>query len=173
MQPQARTHGRWPPKPFLKAKSWVPAAESKAERKSKAKAAEEEDIDALLAQLDGPKAAEPAPEAGTGGKKKKKKGKGGAAAKEEEDLDALLAEFGAPKAAEAAAGPSTGAAAGEPAANAEDAADADGDEADGDGDGDEKVSTATPSLLLHCLHCTAGGAFFGKTPEGGTIGSTT
>lgn len=63
-------------------------------------AAEEEDLDALLAEF-GVKAepkAEPA-----GGKGKKKKGKGGGKpAAEEEDLDALLAEFGAQPAAPAA-----------------------------------------------------------------------
>ncbi|DBA78850.1 TPA: hypothetical protein ACH3X1_008737 [Trebouxia sp. C0004] len=96
-----------------------PQPASKSKKKKKGKAAEDtEDIDALLAELDGPAApksdtasaaaaqseaaaavqseaaaaaVEPATEASKG-KKKKKKGKGGA--KDEEDLDAVLAELG-------------------------------------------------------------------------------
>lgn len=72
-------------------------------------AAEQEEIDSLLAELDAPKAPPPEP----AGKKKKKK-KGGAAAAEkagDEDLDAILAELGgAPAATPAAAAEPTAAA---------------------------------------------------------------
>lgn len=118
---------------------FLAAAEAKSKRGGKAKKAEEDDIDALLAELDGPKAPEPVADAASG-KKKKKKGKGAAAAKEEEDLDALLAEFGAPvpaKPATDAAGASAGAVTAEgPPEDANEPEDADDDD---DGEVDEKV----------------------------------
>ena len=68
------------------------------------KTADEEEIDALLAQLDAPKAPEKPEKAG----KKKKKGKAAARAADDEDLDALLAEIDGPRSQPAA--PADGAA---------------------------------------------------------------
>ena len=119
----------------------------------KAKTKDDEEIDALMAELDAPKqAAAPEP---SSSKKKKKKGKGGAAPAEEEDLDALLAEFGAPNPAEPpaaaapvsssdAAAPSTSAA--EPATVPAEVDDADAEEDDAD-EADEKVRCSWPPAL--------------------------
>ncbi|KAL0036218.1 hypothetical protein WJX79_008552 [Trebouxia sp. C0005] len=140
-----------------------PASKSKKKKKSKA-AAETEDIDALLAELDGPAdpksdtasaaaapseaaaAAVEAPTETSKGKKKKKKGKGGA--KDEEDLDAVLAELGMAPAAkpederttDAQAQPSGAEAAGEPAAEAAAAAAENDEDAAADGDGKEMTA---------------------------------
>ncbi|GAB4816828.1 hypothetical protein N2152v2_003874 [Parachlorella kessleri] len=131
------------------------AKKDKKGKKGKGKAAvADEDLDALLAELDGPKApalaaqpavpaaaaaaVEPAP---AGGKsKKKKKGKGGAAKEEDEDLDTLLAELGAVPAQQvpAAAAPATEMAA---AAAADEAADGEGEGDEGEG-GDKEMSAA-------------------------------
>ncbi|KAL3150312.1 hypothetical protein ABBQ32_000160 [Trebouxia sp. C0010 RCD-2024] len=102
-----------------------PTSKPKRKKKGKVAAADSEDIDALLAQLDGPSdqqaaisseaaaaaespakmEAEPAAETGKG-KRKKKKGKAGAKG-EEEDLDAVLAELGMAPAAKPEAQPTT------------------------------------------------------------------
>ena len=99
-----------------------PASKAKKKKKGKAAAADTEDIDALLAQLDGPPeqqqtatsselaAAAESPakaEAEPAGKGKKKKKKGKASAKDEEDLDAVLAELGMAPAATPEAQPTT------------------------------------------------------------------
>ena len=134
-------------------------AKGKGKKKKKGKAAADtEDIDALLAELDGPPAEQAAhtvateaavqselaqPEAieqpdtaaaDTGkGKKKKKKGKAGAA-KDDEDLDAVLAELGMGPVAETGAQP-TGAE--QPSTDAQAPAEgAAADEADDDGAAD-------------------------------------
>ena len=75
--------------------------EASAKTVAKPSKADEDEIDALLAQLDAPKAA---PEKAEKGGKKKKKGKAAAAARaaEDEDLDALLAEIDGPRMAPAA-----------------------------------------------------------------------
>eukprot|EP00208_Stichococcus_sp_RCC1054_P001979 CAMPEP_0206140654 /NCGR_PEP_ID=MMETSP1473-20131121/10223_1 /ASSEMBLY_ACC=CAM_ASM_001109 /TAXON_ID=1461547 /ORGANISM="Stichococcus sp, Strain RCC1054" /LENGTH=1691 /DNA_ID=CAMNT_0053534881 /DNA_START=139 /DNA_END=5214 /DNA_ORIENTATION=- len=121
--------------------------------------ADQEDIDALLAELEAPK--QPA---GEGGGKKKKKKKGGAMAKPaDEDIDALLAELGEkPPAADAAATAADsdatpaadaaraadavaaeGAAPAEAEASAEGAAGAVGDEdGDADAEGGKEMSAA-------------------------------
>ena len=98
------------------------ASKAKKKKKGKAAAADTEDIDALLAQLDGPseqqQAATPSEaaaaaespakaEAEPAGKGKKKKKKGKAGAKDEEDLDAVLAELGMAPAAKPEAQPTT------------------------------------------------------------------
>ena len=140
-----------------------PASKPKRKKKGQAAAADTEDIDALLAQLDGPPdqqaatsseaaaAAEPAAEAGKG-KKKKKKGKGGA--KDEEDLDAVLAELGMAPAPKSEAQPSTDAQpqVSEAAAPADEAAPA----ADGEGPAEEDGNDAAAAedgkvcILVFC-----------------------
>ena len=138
--------------------------QGKTKKKKKKRATDTEDIDALLAQLDGPAdqkaeaspeaaqteaaaaAVEPAAEAGKS-KKKKKKGKVGA--KDEEDLDAVLAELGMAPAAkpeaerttDAQAQASEAAPAAEAAAEAVAEAAAEDDE-DANVDGDGKVCSA-------------------------------
>lgn len=151
-----------------------PTSKPKKKKKGKAAAADSEDIDALLAQLDGPPdqqagtsseaaaaaespakmEAEPAAETGKG-KKKKKKGKAGAKG-EEEDLDAVLAELGMAPAAKPEAQPTTdaepqasdAAPADEAAAAADDAAD-DNDAAAAE---DGKVCVLN---FLRCLTCNS------------------
>ena len=90
---------------------------AKGKKKKASKAAAGADIDALLAEIDGPHPAaateappippaqpqEPQAAAELAGKGKKKKKKGGAAAAHEEDIDALLAQLDGPKPAEAPA----------------------------------------------------------------------
>ena len=139
----------------------------KGKKKKGKAAADTEDIDALLAELDGPAAQPAAPAAATAaadesavdasasldpvqaavraespadggkGKKKKKKGKGGAA-KEEEDLDAVLAELGMAPAAKPEAEAATEAQASAVTAAADEAAGDDDDAADAGGN--DKVS---------------------------------
>lgn len=154
-----------------------PTSKPKRKKKGKVAAADSEDIDALLAQLDGPSdqqaaisseaaaaaespakmEAEPAAETGKG-KRKKKKGKAGAKG-EEEDLDAVLAELGMAPAAKPEAQPTTdaqpqasdAAPANEAAAAADNAAD-DNDAAAAE---DGKVCVLT---FLCCLTCDNAGA---------------
>ena len=157
-----------------------PASKPKKKKKGKAATGDSEDIDALLAQLDGPSdqqaatsseaapaaespakmEAEPAAEAGKG-KKKKKKGKGGAKG-DEEDLDAVLAELGMAPAAKLEAQPTTDAQpqASEAAPVDEAAAAAAADDAGDDNDAaaaeDGKVCMF--SFPAHCLTCYTAGA---------------
>ena len=85
---------------------------AKGKKKKASKAAAGADIDALLAEIDGPQPAaapdEPpqppdAQAAEPAGKGKKKKKKGGAAAADEDDIDALLAQLDGPHSADTSA----------------------------------------------------------------------
>lgn len=150
----------------------------KGKKKKGKAAADTEDIDALLAELDGPRdqqpsadtaaadeaaaetpaspqresapaAAEPAVAADAGkGKKKKKKGKGGAG-KEEEDLDAVLAELGMAPAAKRDAEPASDAQGPAEAAAADDAAGDDDDAADAGGN--DKVLSCSAFVSSQCM----------------------